>query len=152
MHACMHNIPYNTIHILIFLRPQKTSRLDRKFSFIMATRRGLKINIYRRLMLTMRAQGGDRTSNRSHVTKAFFSKLIPMAAVAIPFSQLYNQALLWGYPYPSRCLSLSSTSSLFSGISCSPVRRGICILVLPTMQRYLTQTHLLFCCRPQRPI
>ena len=128
MHAYTHTTDTRT-HTYTFSRPQKTSRPDRKFFMSMAARSGLNIKIYRTPMLTTRAQGGGRTSSRSHAAKRLFRQLEPMADAATPFSEPYHQAPFWKFRYVSRCRSLSSTSSLFSGISCSPVRRRTCMLV-----------------------
>ena len=88
---------------------------------------GLKVKIYRTAMLTTRAQCGGRTSTRSHVAKAFVTQLERMADTASPYAKPCHQELFWKFLYVWRCRSLSSTSSLFSGISCSPVRWGTSI-------------------------
>ena len=74
-------------------------------------------------MWTTRAQCGGPTSTRGHVAKAFLPQLERMADTASPFSKPCHQAPFWKYLYAWRCRSLSSTSSLFSGILCSSVRR-----------------------------
>ena len=81
MHAQIH-IDVRTHKLL---RPQKTSRLDRKFLFRMALPIGLNLKMYRTLMLTTRAQCGGRTFIHSHVAKAFVTQLERMAN---PFSPL----------------------------------------------------------------
>ena len=68
MHVHGHNRYTNTRTLS---RPQKTSRLDRKFWFGIPVRIGLKVKMYRTPMLTTRAQCGGRTSTRSHVAKTF---------------------------------------------------------------------------------
>ena len=50
-------------------RPQKPSRLDRKFFLIMATRIGLEAKTYRTPMSTTRAQCGGRISTRCHIAE-----------------------------------------------------------------------------------
>ena len=110
------------------LRPKKTSRPDRKFFIGMAARSGSSSKIYRTPMWTTRAQGGGRTSSRFHVAKMLFRQLDPMADAGMPFAKPYHRAPFWRFRYVSRYRSLSSTSSLFSGISCLPVRRRTCML------------------------
>ena len=111
-------------------RPKKTSQPDRKFFLGMAARSGSSPKIYRTSMLTTRAQGGGRTSSRFHVAKKLFRQLEPMADAAMSLSKPCHQAPLWRFRYVSRCRSLSSTSSLICGISCSLVRRRMDILGL----------------------
>ena len=96
----------------------------------MAVRSGLKLKIYRTPMLTTRAQRGGRTSTRSHVAKEFVRQLERMADTASLFRLSYHQAPLWMCLYVWMCRSLSSTSSLFSGILFSSVqqnRRCVCV-------------------------
>ena len=112
-----------------FSRPQKILRLDKKFLFGMAARSGLNIKMYRAPMLTTRAQGGGRTSSRFHVAETLFRQLEPMVGAAMPFAKPYHQAPFWKFRFVLRCRSLSLTSSLSSGISCSPVRQRMSILV-----------------------
>ena len=104
-------------------RPQKTLRLDRKFWSGMAVQSGLKGKIYRTPMWTTRAQCGGRTSTRCHVAKAFVRQLERMADIASPYAKPYHQAPFWKFLSAWRCRSLSSTSSLFSGILCSSVQQ-----------------------------
>ena len=92
-------------------------------------RSGLKLKIYRTPMLTTRAQCGGRTSTRSHVAKKLLRQLERMADTGTSFSNPCHQAPFWKFLYAWRCRSLLSTSSLFSGISCSPVRQRMSILV-----------------------
>ena len=95
----------------------------------MAMRIGLNVEIYRTPMLTTRAQCGGRTSTRSHVANTFVRQLKRMAGTVLPFWPTpYHQAPFWKFLYAWRCRSLSSTSSLFSGILCSLVRRRMSIL------------------------
>ena len=126
----MHPSIYASIHPSILSRPQKTSRLDRKFLFGMAALSGLNQKTCRTPMLTMRAQCGDRTSTRCHVAKALLRQLERMADTVLPYAKPYHQAPFWKFLYAWRCRSLSSTSSLFSGILCSSAqqhRRYICV-------------------------
>ena len=125
MHAHIHN-RYTYTYTLS--RPQKTSRLDRKFLFGMAVRSGFNVKIYRTPLLTTRPQCGGRTSTRSHVAKALLRQLERMADTSLPLSEPYRQAPFWKLLYVWRSRSLPSTSSLISGISCSPVRRRMGIL------------------------
>ena len=91
-------------------------------------------------MLTTPAQGGGRTSSRFHVAKTLFRQLEPMVDAAMPLAKPYHQAPFWKFRYVSRCRSLLSTSSLFSGISCSPVRWRTCMLVANTLVPPRTHT------------
>ena len=127
MPAYIHN---RCTYTCTFSRPQKTSRLDRNFFFGMAARSGLNIKMYRAPMLTTRPHSGDRTSTRSHVAKILFTQLERMADTATPLSRPYHQEPFWKFLDVSRCRSLSSTSSPFSGILSSPVRRTINALVV----------------------
>ena len=128
MYACTHTQQIY-VHINTFSRPQKTSRLDRKFLFGMAVRSGLKAKIYRTPMLTTRAQCGGQTSKRCHVAETLTRQLKRMADTASLLSKPYRQAPFWKFLSVWRCRSLLSTSCLISGISCSPVRRRMRELV-----------------------
>ena len=95
-------------------------------------------------MLTTRAQCGGRTSTRCHARKVLLKKLERMADTASPLSKPCPQAPSWKFLYAWRCRSLSSTSSLISGISCSPVRRNMSILVVKRLLLPLARTPLAF--------
>ena len=154
MRACMHtyttDITYSCTHIT-FKRPQKTSRLDRRFLFGMAVRSGLNVKIYRTPILTTRPQCGGRASSRSHVANALLRQPERMAdRSSLLWKKSYRQDLFWKFLYVCRCRSLSSTSSLISGISCSPVRRRMSILVANRLLPPLAPTHRMCVCRSRR--
>ena len=89
-YACSHT---QHVHVHIPLsRPQKTSRLDRKFSFRMAARSGSIVKISRASMLTTRAQCGGRTCTRCHVAKALTRQSERMADTASPYAKPHHQA------------------------------------------------------------
>ena len=90
---------------------------------------GLNQKICRTPMLTTRAQCGGRTSTRCHVAKMFVTQLERMADTASLFPKPCHQAPFLTFLYAWRCRSLSSTSSLISGILCSSVRRMMIVLV-----------------------
>ena len=134
IYICMQSCTTDTREHKHFSRPQKTSRLDRNCLFDMAARSGLNAKIYRTPMSTTRVQCGTRASSRFHA-KAFV-----MADTASPYAEPHHQEPLYTFLYVWRCRSLSSTSSLFSGILCSPVRWRI-IYWLSTDLCLLMRTH-----------
>ena len=98
MHACKHtHNRYTDTYTLS--RPQKISRLDRKFWSRMAVQTGLKVKIYRTPMLTTRAQCGGRTCNHSRVAKMLISRLDRMADTCSLFRLSYHQAPWWTFLY-----------------------------------------------------
>ena len=149
MHACTHTQQKTRIH-----RPQKTSQLDRKFWSAMAVQTGLKLKVFRTSMWTTRAQCGGRTSTRSHVDKGFVGQLERMAETASPlWPTPYHQAPSWTFLYAWKCRSMSSTSSLFSGILLSWVQQQR-RCARDRMQTYVcnqyTHTHKYLCVKSRR--
>ena len=78
-------------HTQYLSRPQKISRLDRKFLFVTAASSGFNVETYRTPVWTTPAQCGGRTSTRSHVAKELLRVLERTGDTAFSHAKLYHQ-------------------------------------------------------------